>query len=167
MQVMVVFFSAYIPPHPGTPRLANARRADGGRCAGRGRRRRGGWDVPGRARAWSGWRGRRGRGAGLAAVDLVEHRGEILRLRVLTVVDEYAAPAVDVDIELGDQALDRLELVPLGVDDERVGAALGDDERPPLPGRRRGRARRTGRGGGREGSGRRRRYARRNRPDAA
>src|SRR5207249_11882489 len=124
----------------GHTRLANARRADGGRCAGRGRRRRGGWDVPGRARA-CGWRGRRGRGAGLAAVDLVEHRGEILRLRVLTVLDEYAAPAVDVDVELGDQALDRLELVPLGVDDERVGAALGDDERPPLPGRRRGRAR--------------------------
>src|SRR3989475_4625823 len=38
---------------------------------------------------------------------LVERGGEILGLRVLGVVDEHPAPAVDVDVELTDQTLDR------------------------------------------------------------
>src|SRR5206468_3735311 len=69
----------------------------------------------------SGRRGRRarrggGRGAGVArAVDRVQGRREVLRLRVLRVVDEHATPAVDIDVELRDQTLDRLDLVLLGV----------------------------------------------------
>src|SRR5207253_11025034 len=116
----------------------------GGRGAGRGR-----WGWRG-GRGGAGPRGGRGarrgrRPARITAVDLIEHRGEILGLRVLRVVDEHPAPAVDVDVELSDQALDRLHLVLLGVDDDRVRAPLCDDERPPRPGRRRGRARRGGR----------------------
>src|SRR5207253_592474 len=94
---------------------------------GRWRRR-----VTGSARGRSRSGARRARGPRLEAEELVERGREVLGLRVLRVVDEHAAPAVDVDVELGDEAFDRLDLVLLGVDDERVGPALGDDEGPPL-----------------------------------
>src|SRR5207247_10149086 len=63
---------------------------------------------------------------------LVLRRGWILRVRVFRVIGEAGPPAVDVGVELGGQPLDRLDLVLLGVDDERVRASLGDDERPSL-----------------------------------
>src|SRR2546422_6243800 len=149
------------------------RSADAGHAGGGGGAGNGGWGGRrdgGRASAGSGRGARRGRRpSGLPTVDLVERGGEIFGLRVLGVVEDLPPPAVDVDVELTDQTLDRLDLVLLGVDDERVRAALGDDERSPLLGRPwlPGHARRRGRGGRREGSGRRRRHAGRDRPDTA
>ena len=91
------------------------------------------------------------RAAVAAAVDRVERRGEVPRLGVLREVDEDALAAVDVHVQLLDQPPDDLHVLLARVDHQRVGAALGHDQRP-LAGRplrcRPGRARAAGRGGG-------------------
>src|SRR5437867_1658338 len=163
------------PAEPGVV----GRRAGGaaGGAAGRrrwrhvDRRRRRRRRAPARrARAGRGG-ARRAAALPTAAVDRVQGGGEVLRLGVLGVVDEHAAAAVDVDVELADQAPDGLHFVLLGVHDDRVRAALRNDQRRAL-GRRPGRglapARRpggTGRGSRRQGW--RRRGAGRGRAQAA
>src|SRR5207245_856525 len=84
----------------------------GGRAAGRRNvARRGGWGRgrtrrPGRGRRRRGQARRRGRPGVARAVDGVQRRGEVFRLGILRVVNEDAAPAVDIDVELRDQAPD-------------------------------------------------------------
>src|SRR2546422_10766757 len=96
-------------PYTTLFRSADAGHADGGRGAGHGRW--GGRREGGRASARSGRGARRGRRpSGLTNVDLVERGGEILGLRVLGVVDEQPAPAVVFEVELTDQARQRLSL---------------------------------------------------------
>ena len=104
------------------PTAAGSRR----RAAPRRRRRR-----PSRARGGGGDAGRAA-AAVAAAVDRVQRGGQVLGLGVLGVIDEHAAAAVDVDVELADQAADRLHLVLLGMDDDRVRAPLRDDQRRAL-----------------------------------
>src|SRR2546428_462851 len=114
-----------VSPAPKGPRTAAGPATPVGSVTGPA----GGADV-GRPRT-----GRPGPGSGPCVarpVDRIQRRRQVLGLGVLGVVDEHAAPPVDVDVELRDQALDRFDLVLLGVHDQRVRAALGNDQRRTL-----------------------------------
>src|SRR5205809_634557 len=90
------------PSDPGVVgRAGGGVRAQRGPATGAGRRRR--RRPRSRARRRPG-RGAGRRGAAVApAVDRVQRRRQVLRLGVLGIVDEHAAPAIDIDVELPDQ----------------------------------------------------------------
>ncbi len=62
----------------------------------------------------------------------VHRRGQVAGLRVLAEVEEDPLPPVDVGIQLFDEPPDRVELLLAGIDDQRVRASLGNDERGAL-----------------------------------